>query len=70
MSLERKKSFLLSKSKTLFEWTPQKDFIPKVINKASGIYCWDINGHKFIDFSAQALCVNIGYGDKRITKKE
>lgn len=65
---QKEEIVLLSKSKTLFEWTTQKNFIPKVINKASGIYCWDINGHKFIDFSAQALCVNIGHGDKRITK--
>lgn len=59
---------LLSKSMTLFEWTAQKDFTPIVIDKAKGIYFWDMQGHKFIDFSSQALCVNIGHGDKRITK--
>lgn len=57
-----------SKESTIFEWVTQDSFEPIPVKKAKGIYFWDLNDKKYYDFSSQAVCVNIGHGDKRIIK--
>jgi len=41
---------------------------PLVIDRAKGIYFWDADGKRYMDFNSQLMCVNIGHGDERVIK--
>lgn len=56
----------LSRETTLYEWTSQKAIKPMVIDRAEGIYLWDVDGKRYMDFNSQLMCVNIGHGDQRV----
>jgi len=51
---------------TLFSWSKQSGLNPKKIKRAEGIYLYDYDGKRYIDFSSQLMNVNIGHGDKRV----
>jgi len=51
---------------TLFSWSKQGGLNPISINKAEGVYVYDRDGKKYIDFSSQLMCVNIGHGNKKV----
>jgi len=52
---------------TLFSWSKQGGLNPLNIERAEGVYMWDRDGKKYIDFSSQLMNVNIGHGNQRIT---
>ena len=33
-----------------------------------GVYFWDINDKRYLDFNSMTMCVNVGHGDERIIK--
>ncbi|MFC1771412.1 aminotransferase class III-fold pyridoxal phosphate-dependent enzyme [Candidatus Margulisiibacteriota bacterium] len=51
---------------TLFSWSKQAGLDPLNIEKADGIYLFDRNGKKHIDFSSQLMNVNIGHNNKKV----
>jgi taurine--2-oxoglutarate transaminase len=51
---------------TLFSWSKQAGLNPINAEKAEGVYVYDRDGKKYIDFSSQLMNVNIGHGDKRV----
>ena len=51
---------------TLFSWGPQGGLNPVVADRAEGVYVYDHNGDKIIDFSSQLMNVNIGHGNQQI----
>lgn len=53
---------------TLFSWSKQSGLNPISIEKAKGVYLYDRDGKRFLDFSSQLMNVNIGHGDQRITE--
>jgi taurine---2-oxoglutarate transaminase len=53
---------------TLFSWSKQGGLNPPVIDRAEGIYLWDTNGKRYIDFSSQLINVNIGHGNKKVNE--
>jgi taurine---2-oxoglutarate transaminase len=53
---------------TLFSWSKQAGLNPIHIDHAKGVYLYDTNGKKYIDFSSQLMNVNIGHGNQRITE--
>jgi taurine--2-oxoglutarate transaminase len=53
---------------TLFSWSRQKGQNPIAIERAKGVYLYDYDGKKIIDFSSGLMNVNIGHGDQRITE--
>src|SRR5450432_2056178 len=52
---------------TLFSWSKQKGIDPICVHRAEGVYLYDFNGQRYIDFSSGLMNVNIGHGDQRIT---
>ncbi len=56
-----------NKAFTLFSWSKQGGLSPLNLEKAEGVYLWDRDGKKYIDFSSQLMNVNIGHGNQRIT---
>lgn len=55
-----------SRATTLYEWTAQSAMQPLVVDRAKGIYFWDVDGRRYMDFNSQLMCVNIGHGDQRV----
>src|SRR5256714_8631177 len=56
----------LCKQHTLFEWSAQANVNPIPVVRAKGVYFWDVDGKRYMDFNSQLMCVNIGHGDKRV----
>ncbi|MEP6713158.1 MAG: aminotransferase class III-fold pyridoxal phosphate-dependent enzyme [Ferruginibacter sp.] len=52
---------------TLFSWSKQKGIDPIAVKHAKGVYLWDYDDKKYIDFSSGLMNVNIGHGNQRIT---
>ena len=53
---------------TLFSWSKQSGLNPIEIDRAEGVYLWDAQGKRIIDFSSQLMNVNIGHGNQRVTQ--
>src|SRR5262245_42664135 len=58
----------LCKQHTLYEWSVQSTFTPLTMTKAQGVYFWDANGKRYLDFNSQLMSVNIGHGDPRVIR--
>ncbi len=52
---------------TLFSWTKQGGLNPINAERAEGVYFYDRDGKRYLDFSSQLMNVNIGHGNQRIT---
>jgi taurine---2-oxoglutarate transaminase len=52
---------------TLFSWSKQKGNDPIAVKYGEGVYLYDYNGKRYIDFSSGLMNVNIGHGNQRIT---
>lgn len=52
---------------TLFSWSKQKGTNPIAVKYAKGVYLYDYDGKRYIDFSSGLMNVNIGHGNQRIT---
>src|SRR5882762_10972108 len=52
---------------TLFSWSKQKDITPIAVKYAEGVYLYDYDDKRYIDFSSGLMNVNIGHGDQRVT---
>jgi taurine---2-oxoglutarate transaminase len=53
---------------TLFSWSKQKGTNPIAVKYAEGIYLYDYDGKRHIDFSSGLMNVNIGHGNQRVTE--
>ena len=53
---------------TLFSWSKQTGLNPINAERAEGVYVYDRDGKRYLDFSAQLMNVNIGHGDQRVTE--
>jgi taurine--2-oxoglutarate transaminase len=56
----------LSLEHNIWTWSAQKKVKPIPIKKAKGVYLWDVNGKRYLDFNSTVMCVNIGHGDERV----
>src|SRR3954467_3875147 len=52
---------------TLFSWSKQKGIAPIAVKYAKGVYLYDYDGKRYIDFSSGLMNVNIGHGNQRVT---
>lgn len=52
---------------TLFSWSKQKGIAPIAVQRAEGVYLYDYDGKRYIDFSSGLMNVNIGHGNQRVT---
>ena len=53
---------------TLFSWSKQKGLNPIAVERAEGVYLYDYDGKRYIDFSSGLMNVNIGHGNQRVTE--
>src|ERR1017187_8774235 len=55
-----------SKRYTLYDWAVQSKVSPIPVVRAKGVYFYDADGKRYLDFNSQLMCVNIGHGDPRV----
>lgn len=53
---------------TLFSWSKQQGLNPLEIERAEGVYTYDANGKKYLDFSSQLVNINIGHSHPKVLK--
>jgi taurine---2-oxoglutarate transaminase len=56
----------LNREYTFFSWSAQSKINPIVIDRADGVYFWDPDGKRYLDFNSQLMSINIGHGNKRV----
>jgi taurine--2-oxoglutarate transaminase len=53
---------------TLFSWSKQKGINPIAVKYGEGVYLYDYDGKRYLDFSSGLMNVNIGHGNQRVTE--
>ncbi len=56
----------LSLEHNFWTWSAQAKVNPIPVKRAKGVYFWDINEKRYLDFNSMTMCVNIGHGDERV----
>lgn len=58
----------LSKEHVFYTWSAQAKVNPIALKRAEGVYFWDVDDKRYLDFNSMTMCVNIGHGDRRVIK--
>jgi taurine--2-oxoglutarate transaminase len=58
----------LNKDFSLFSWSVQSTNNPIPITRAKGVYFWDADDKRYIDFSSQLMNMNIGHQHPKVIK--
>ncbi|MDZ4159512.1 MAG: aminotransferase class III-fold pyridoxal phosphate-dependent enzyme, partial [Anaerolineaceae bacterium] len=58
----------LSLKHNFWTWSAQAQVDPIPVKRAQGVYFWDVNGKRYLDFNSMVMCVNIGHGDERVIR--
>jgi taurine--2-oxoglutarate transaminase len=56
----------LSLEHSFWTWSAQAHVSPIPVQRAKGVYFWDVDGKRYLDFNSMTMCVNIGHGDERV----
>jgi taurine--2-oxoglutarate transaminase len=56
----------ISLEHNFWTWSAQAKVSPIPVTHAKGVYFWDANGKRYLDFNSMTMCVNIGHGDERV----
>ena len=56
----------LSLEHSFWTWSAQGKVAPIPVVRAKGVYFWDVDGKRYLDFNSMTMCVNIGHGDERV----
>lgn len=58
----------LSREYTFFSWAVQSQVNPIPVVRAEGVYFWDADGKRYLDFSSQLMNTNIGHQHPKVVK--
>jgi taurine--2-oxoglutarate transaminase len=58
----------LSKEHVFWTWSAQAKVNPIAVKRAQGVYFWDVDDKRYLDFNSMTMCVNIGHGNQRVIK--
>ncbi len=58
----------LNKKYTFFSWSVQEQVNPIPVERAEGVYFWDADGKRYLDFASQLVNTNIGHQNPRVIK--
>jgi taurine---2-oxoglutarate transaminase len=56
----------LSLEHSFWTWSAQGKVAPIPVKSAKGVYFWDVNDKRYLDFNSMTMCVNIGHGNERV----
>lgn len=58
----------MNKEYTFFSWSVQGQVNPIPVEKAEGIFFWDTDGKRYLDFSSQLMNTNVGHQHPKVVK--
>jgi taurine--2-oxoglutarate transaminase len=58
----------LNREYTFFSWSVQGQVNPIPVSRAEGVYFWDADGKRYLDFSSQLMNTNIGHQHPKVVK--
>ena len=58
----------LSRDHVFWTWSAQAKVNPIAVKRAKGVYFWDVDDKRYLDFNSMTMCVNIGHGNERVIK--
>ncbi len=58
----------LNKQYTFFSWSVQSQVRPIPVERAEGVYFWDADGKRYLDFASQLVNTNIGHQNPRVVR--
>lgn len=58
----------LSKEHVFWTWSAQAKVNPIAVKRAKGVYFWDVDDKRYLDFNSMTMCVNLGHGDERVIR--
>lgn len=66
MDIPNEEILPLSMQHSFWTWSAQAHVTPIPVVRAKGVYFWDAEGKRYLDFNSMVMCVNIGHGDERV----
>ena len=66
MSLTHAELAQKNKTYTLASWKNQNSWQPMSMTRAEGVYFWDADGKRYLDWSSQLMNVNVGHGHPHV----
>ncbi|GAB4494768.1 MAG: aspartate aminotransferase family protein [Anaerolineales bacterium] len=58
----------LSREHVFYTWSAQARVNPIAVKRAEGVYFWDVDDKRYLDFNSMTMCVNIGHGNLRVIR--
>ncbi len=58
----------LNKEYTFFSWSVQSQVNPLPVVRAEGVYFWDADGKRYLDFASQLVNTNIGHQNPKVVR--
>ena len=58
----------LSREHIFWTWSAQARVNPLAVKRAEGVYFWDVDVRRYLDFNSMTMCVNIGHADQRVIR--
>jgi taurine--2-oxoglutarate transaminase len=62
------RAYELDRAHVFHSWSAQAQMKPMVITKAEGVWVWDGEGNRLLDFSSQLVFTNLGHQHPRIVR--
>ncbi|MBU0705467.1 MAG: aminotransferase class III-fold pyridoxal phosphate-dependent enzyme, partial [Chloroflexi bacterium] len=56
----------LNREYVFFTWATQNRVNPLTAIRSEGVYFWDADGKRYLDFASQLMNVNIGHGNQKV----
>jgi taurine--2-oxoglutarate transaminase len=57
-----------NRAHVFFSWSTQNRVNPIPVVRSEGVYFWDADGKRYLDFSSQLMNVNAGHGNQKIIR--
>ncbi len=58
----------LNRQYTFFSWSVQGQVQPIPVTRAEGVYFWDADGKRYLDFASQLVNSNVGHQHPKVVK--
>ena len=64
--LDKKEIKELDRRHVVHSWSVQEKLDPLVVDKSEGMYYWDADGNKYLDFSSSLVNMNVGHQHPKV----
>jgi len=58
----------LTMKHNFWTWSAQAEVHPIPVDRADGVFFWDVDGKRYLDLNSMTMCSNIGHGNATVIK--